>query len=51
VKRVEVVEFFDRLLPRQLDAAGAALLEKRIANTALPFAFRLPPRRCSVQPA
>jgi NAD(P)H-nitrite reductase large subunit len=32
VKRVEVVEFFDRLLPRQLDAVGAALLQKRIAE-------------------
>lgn len=27
---VTVVEFFDRLLPRQLDAAGASLLEKQI---------------------
>ncbi len=27
---VTVVEFFDRLLPRQLDAAGASLLQKQI---------------------
>ena len=27
---VEVVEFFDRLLPRQLDAQGAALLKRQI---------------------
>jgi nitrite reductase (NADH) large subunit len=32
VKRVEVVEYFDRLLPRQLDYAGAALLKKRIGE-------------------
>jgi nitrite reductase (NADH) large subunit len=29
---VEVVEFFDRLLPRQLDTAGAAVLKKQIEN-------------------
>jgi nitrite reductase (NADH) large subunit len=29
---VEVVEFFDRLLPRQLDAQGASLLRSQIEN-------------------
>lgn len=29
---VEVVEFFDRLLPRQLDQQGASLLKKQIEN-------------------
>lgn len=29
---VEVVEFFDRLLPRQLDSRGAALLKKQIED-------------------
>jgi NAD(P)H-nitrite reductase large subunit len=29
---VEVVEFFDRLLPRQLDAQGASLLQSQIEN-------------------
>jgi nitrite reductase (NADH) large subunit len=36
---VEVVEFFPRLLPRQLDAAGAAILEKRLK--AMGFSFHL----------
>jgi nitrite reductase (NADH) large subunit len=35
VKRVEVVEFFERLLPRQLDAAGAALLKRHIAASGI----------------
>jgi nitrite reductase (NADH) large subunit len=35
VKRVEVVEFFERLLPRQLDSAGAALLERHIAESGI----------------
>lgn len=30
--RVEVVEFFDRLLPRQLDIQGASLLKAQIEN-------------------
>lgn len=30
--RVEVVEFFDRLLPRQLDIQGASLLKTQIEN-------------------
>ena len=30
--RVEVVEFFDRLLPRQLDTQGASLLKAQIEN-------------------
>ena len=32
---VEVVEFFDRLLPRQLDAQGAALLKSQIEATGI----------------
>jgi nitrite reductase (NADH) large subunit len=31
--RVDVVEFFDRLLPRQLDIQGASLLKSQIENT------------------
>ncbi len=37
--QVEVVEFFPRLLPRQLDEAGAALLERRL--TEMGFTFHL----------
>ncbi|OGD25238.1 MAG: hypothetical protein A2Y56_02665 [Candidatus Aminicenantes bacterium RBG_13_63_10] len=33
--RVQVVEFFDRLLPRQLDAPGAALLKRQFENAGL----------------
>lgn len=36
---VVVVEFFDRLLPRQMDTAGAALLKKMLED--MGFAFRL----------
>ena len=32
---VEVVEFFDRLLPRQLDAEGAAILRRQIEQTGI----------------
>ena len=34
---VTVVEFFDRLLPRQLDAEGAAILQKQLENMGLKF--------------
>ena len=37
--KVQVVEFFDRLLPRQMDPAGAAKLQKRLE--ALGFSFYL----------
>ncbi len=32
---VEVVEFFDRLLPRQLDSSGAEVLKKQIENAGI----------------
>lgn len=35
--QVEVVEFFPRLLPRQLDEAGAAILERRLAEMGFTF--------------
>lgn len=34
---VEVVEFFPRLLPRQLDEAGAAILHRRLAEMGFTF--------------
>ena len=34
---VTVVEFFDRLLPRQLDAEGAAILQKQLESMGLKF--------------
>lgn len=37
--KVIVIEFFDRLLPRQLDYQGAALLQKLLGN--MGFIFRL----------
>lgn len=33
--RVRVVEFFDRLLPRQLDAQGAALLKEQVEKSGI----------------
>ncbi len=35
--KVEVVEFFPRLLPRQLDEAGAALLQRRLERMGFDF--------------
>lgn len=35
--KVSVVEFFDRLLPRQLDTEGASLLQKMMENMGLVF--------------
>lgn len=37
--RVTVIEFFPRLLPRQMDAAGAAILQKQMES--MGFSFRL----------
>ncbi|MFH1153777.1 MAG: FAD-dependent oxidoreductase [Pseudomonadota bacterium] len=38
-RKVRVVEFFDRLLPRQLDAQGAAILQKMMES--MGFSFEL----------
>jgi nitrite reductase (NADH) large subunit len=35
--KVEVVEFFDRLLPRQMDIAGAAILQKQLEQQGFSF--------------
>lgn len=37
VEDVTVIEFFDRLLPRQLDTAGAAILQKQLEEKGLKF--------------
>ncbi|MCE1195906.1 FAD-dependent oxidoreductase [bacterium] len=46
---VSVVEVFDRLLPRQLDADGAALLRTMLERQGL--AFLLPKKTAAVRPA
>jgi nitrite reductase (NADH) large subunit len=46
-KQVTVVEFFPRLLPRQLDGEGAARL-KQIMETKLGFSFRLAARTIEI---
>jgi len=46
-KQVTIVEFFPRLLPRQLDAEGASRL-KQIMETRLGFSFRLAARTMEI---
>lgn len=46
--QVTVVEFFPRLLPRQMDTAGAALLQKTMED--MGFSFRLGAKTRSIAP-
>jgi nitrite reductase (NADH) large subunit len=49
--RVEVVEFADRLLPRQMDSRGAALLQKTLAGMGFSFHLNARAQELTGEPA